>query len=41
MYTCPECGYASAENGKCPTCDVPMIMTEENGSEEEVEEEEL
>lgn len=38
MYTCPECGYTSNEDGKCPTCDVSMIESEEDADVEEEEE---
>gem|GEM_PF-3662781 len=39
MYTCPECGYASEENGKCPACDVTMVRSDEGEVEEEDKEE--
>lgn len=37
MYTCPDCGYASDENGKCPACDVTMVRSDEGETEEKEE----
>lgn len=40
MYICPECGYASEANGKCPACDVTMVQSDEGEAEEKAGDEE-
>lgn len=35
MYVCPECGYASEENGNCPLCEAQMEERRVNNEEKD------